>query len=153
MEGGASGEGSWIATERTHPLYLVQVLGSTPIFAVALIYLWFAVLVPQYGFEVAVLTVLLAAIGCAVIDLFTWTVFRPTAIRVSPAGIEIRRQFAAVFTIPSEKLVLTSRPPEGYGLASYTQRNGFILSPNQFAAAKRVFPVQDDAKPVPGPLP
>ncbi len=148
------GSDGWIPTERTHAFYYFQVFGSWPIIAGLLIWLWTAVLVPQYGFEIAVITVVIVIVAGAMVDVFTWIVFRPSAMRVSESGIDIRRATGSVFSIPGDKLTIRPRRPEGFGYVSFGPGQGFIMSPNQFAAAKRFFPtVAQDAKSTPQPLP
>ncbi|MCI4317641.1 MAG: hypothetical protein L3J96_03810 [Thermoplasmata archaeon] len=144
----------WIPTERTHPITYVQVFGSWPVIGLVLGWLWTSVLIPQDGFEYALLTVLFAVTFCALIDVFAWGVFRPSAIRASTSGVEIRRPIGSMFLIPADKLELRRQRPEGFGFVMSQPGNGFILSPNQFEAAKRFYPVvEPGAKPAAMPLP
>ena len=131
----------WVATERTHPLYVVQTFGSVPVVVGVWIYLWFHVLIPQVGLPIAVTTGVVLAVAVGGIDVYFWGVLRPTAIRASSAGVEIRRRFVPVFLIPSEKVQLSARQPFGFGYVAYSHGQGFFLSPNQFVAAKEWYPL------------
>ncbi|HZY71307.1 MAG TPA: hypothetical protein VFF67_10080 [Thermoplasmata archaeon] len=133
-------DGTWVPTERTHPLYFAILFGSDPIIAAVLVYLWFEVLVPQYGTRLAVLTVLIVAVGSALISAYFWAAILPVAIRVSRDGVEIRRRLGRVLKIPAEGLVIRARAPFGFGAVSFPGGSGFMLSPNQFAAVRRLFP-------------
>jgi hypothetical protein len=145
----------WVPTERTHPLYIIQTVGAWPILAALLIYVWFAVFVPMYGVFDSVLIEVGTALLLALISVVSWMTFRPSAVRASALGIEIRRPVGAVLRVPSEEVALYSRPPAGFGFVRGTAgRMGFILSPDQFAAARRFFPVTDPgAQPTARPLP
>jgi hypothetical protein len=150
----AGGGEPWIPTERTHSLYLIQTVGAWPILAAVLVYVWYAVYVPQYGVLDSVLIEVGTAIVLAVFSAVSWMVFRPSAVRASARGIEIRRPVGAVLRVPADEVALYSRPPAGFGLVKGTAgRLGFILSPDQFAAAKRYFPVtHPGAQPTARPL-
>ncbi|MFI5417279.1 MAG: hypothetical protein ACHQ2Y_00065 [Candidatus Lutacidiplasmatales archaeon] len=137
------GADGWIPTERTHPLFVYQVVGSAPVLVIVLAFLWFKVLIPQYGFEVALAVVIITAVASALIDLYFWMVFRPSAVRVIPSGIVVRRSSGAEFTIPRDSLVLRPRPPGDFGLAGRRNGMSYILSPKQFEAAKAVFPTEE----------
>ena len=152
MNGG--GGSNWIPTERTHPVYFVQVFGAQPLLIGALTYLWFTVLIPMYGLAGAIFTVVATAVVVLLLDTWTWRMFRPNAIRVSPEGIEIRRGAGKVLMMPKEGLELRPRTPEGFGFAKSPGLMGYVLSPNQFAAAKTYFPVEGPgAVPTGKPLP
>jgi hypothetical protein len=140
--------GPWIPTERTNPVTLVQVFGSAPVIVAVFAAIWSDFLVPQLGFESAVATVIVVAGLSSLIDVWTWNVFRPAAVRVSASGIEIRRTIGRGLAIPADKVVLTNGRPAGFGVATYQGGIWYVLSPNQFAAARRYFPVTE-----PGALP
>lgn len=131
----------WIATERTHPLYVVQVFGSWPIVIVAWIYLWFHILVPQVGLLGTATTGVVLAVAIVSVDAYFWAVLRPAAIRASSVGVEVQRKWLPVFLIPAEKVQLFSRRPAGFGYVAYHLGHGFFLSPKQFEADKLFYPV------------
>ena len=141
------GGGLWVPTERTHPFYLVQVLGMQPVLVIAQWYLWTAILLPEYGIGPAVVTVVATAAAVLLLDLWTWRLFRPTAVRTMSSGIDIRLGNGRVVTVPGDKVVLRARSPEGFGFVAATTGMAYFLSPNQFSAAKAFFPVEGTRSP------
>ncbi|HEV8049894.1 MAG TPA: hypothetical protein VGP88_04810 [Thermoplasmata archaeon] len=150
---GVDGGEPWIATERTHPLVFVSAFGGSAIAEAVWIYVGFTVFIPEYGVPDTVLLEVGGPALFAVMSVLSWTTFRPNAVRVSPEGVELRRSFGSVFKIPAEKVTLRERPSGGFGVVQYGSGFGYILSPNQFAAARRFFPVTNPATGVsPRPL-
>lgn len=139
MYGGRPG---WIRTERTHPVVLLVVLIPLVVAAVFLFTPWFYLLVPGRGRLDAIGTFVVAALIVAV-DLATWALFQPLSVRVAPWGITVRRATTFVIRIPTERLEVRSSRLTSFGWVGYRGGLGFWLSPNQFEAAKRYFPVVD----------
>lgn len=135
-------DAGWIPTERVHPVLRVLVLSTASLLAAGILVIEFEGLVPLLGslFGGLVLSGTLAI--CALGTLWIWASLCQTAIRVSPSGIEVRRRFMADRLLSTESLVLRAFPPAGFGLVYVPNTVRFNLSPNQFAAASRVIPVQ-----------
>jgi hypothetical protein len=134
---------SWVPTERTHPFYILGAFGSAPIQATVLAWFWFVLLIPPTPLWFRVAGVGGPVILFALFDVWFWGAFRPTAVRVSDSGMEVRWKYRPALRIPREKLHLSARPPEGFGLVTFEGGLGFRLSPNQFTAAQRFFPLSE----------
>jgi hypothetical protein len=142
-----------IPTERTHGWYLIQTFGTTTIIVPVLSYLWLFLLAPKIGIWIAALVWLGFVGSSALWDVWTWTTYRPVAIGVSSAGIAIHRTFRPVVEILREDVLLRTRAPAGFGVLSTPRGglDGFILTPNQFTAARRFFPVDEPRGPLKSP--
>jgi hypothetical protein len=150
---GVDGGEPWIRTERTHPLVFVVAFGGILIAEVIWVSVGFTIFVSEYGIQDTELLEVGGAALFAIISVVNWTIFHPAAVRISPDGIEVRRPFGSVFKIPAQGVTLLPRPPVGFGLLRYPT-GGIILSPNQFAAAKRFFPMEAaNSRPAAPPLP
>ncbi|MGI0155627.1 MAG: hypothetical protein ACREDE_05790 [Thermoplasmata archaeon] len=66
---------------------------------------------------------------------------RPQAVRVSSTGFEVRTAFGTVVRTLPDQVHLRNAGTTGFGVFGPPNRPGIILSPAQFAAAKRIFPV------------
>ena len=135
--------GDLIPTEQLHPLLLAMVLAVGPVLTVLLIPLWLLVLLPLIGGHFGVALIVTNVVSFALLDLWAYTQIQPSGVRVGPDGIVVERRFSAPFRFPGDRLVLEPRSPAGFGVVRLPNGPGFPLSPAQFAAAKRFFPVRD----------
>lgn len=135
----------WVPTERTHPILWMMFLGG-----VVITVGFFAVI---WGIFVGLVGVTLTIVSLGVIlamDLgaSVWfaQLLRPSAIRVSDEGIEVRRLWGPTIPLDVTELRVQRRPPAGFGyVGSRTPpRYGFVLSPQQFAAVVTRFPLAVD---------
>lgn len=142
----------WVRRERFHPLFLWGgCFGGNLVVAAVVAYIVPTILVPQQGVVGAVGVIVAFVVLLPITDYFLLNLTHPREIRVTPAGIEVRRAFGAAFVIPAERLHLRPIRPATFGSIGPGGEGGIILSPDQFAAARSAFPVEGDRGPVPPP--
>ncbi len=132
--------GRWIPTERTHPHLLKIPLGiDLAIFLFVIVSIAFSSGPPLSITGVAAILALFAIVlGC--VDAVLVVSQRPSAIRVSTDGIELRRTFYGTVRFPASSMVIWPRSPDGFGFIPTGLEGGYYLSPDQFAAVRAAFP-------------
>ncbi len=133
------GDEEWIRTEGLQPVLRILVVGAVVIDITIAVVCW-RVFVPLFGGEDALgLLVALYAAG-AWADLLLVNFLRPTAVRVSGSGLEVRRLFGSSVPIPADRLTLRDAASPGYGLAVLPSGAFYVLAPKQYAAARSALP-------------